>query len=382
MIDSLDPLRAHPAFRALADNLAEYVGIERDLIQFIEFISLCAGRMVMPINLDILSDNITVDLHVANRVLDLRSGHIARVDTHREFRALERSRFLIKQSQSGRDGSGDTPHPRPVSAILLRGNHRILHRDITEYTARLVQGDEALPSIWRVSDLASSLSPVPSTLRIQTSQTGRDLLEFGGSFAAHRPGRHGDTLAKLIDSLPDKPKLACSFRKDFQGNAAPELLMVFERVLCVLAVIRENLLKSTERPRHILREDYAAGRSLLVSLPLTPIDRQLSPNALNTAEQLHKRLRLPDVGIELPDLSVYGPKWFTRGNAMDWTDLSYNTVKKHLRQLEEEGLLRSTVAQNNREQGRQIHFQFVDNRAPPFAWKNPFEGLPQLAPPR
>jgi DNA-binding transcriptional ArsR family regulator len=88
------------------------------------------------------------------------------------------------------------------------------------------------------------------------------------------------------------------------------------------------------------------------------------------------------VGIELPDLSVYGPKWFTRGNAMDWTDLSYNTVKKHLRQLEEEGLLRSTVAQNNREQGRQIHFQFVDNRAPPFAWKNPFEGLPQLAPPR
>ena len=64
---------------------------------------------------------------------------------------------------------------------------------------------------------------------------------------------------------------------------------------------------------------------------------------------------------------------------MSWTGLSYNTVKKHLRQLEEEGLLRSTVAENNREQGRQIHFQFVDNRAPPFAWKNPFEGLPQLA---
>ncbi len=308
MSDSLAPLRTHPAFQVVADTLAAYVGIERDVVQFMEFISLCAGRMVMPINLDILSDNVTVDLHVANRLLDLRSCHIARVDTHREFRALERSKFLIEPPRPRQGDSDESLSQHPCSVVLLRGNHRILHRDITEYTARLLQSDEALPSIWRVSDLASSLPPVPSTLRIQTTQTGRDLRRFGSSFAVHRTDPSATTLAERIDSLPTRPDIKCHFRHRFQEHGPPELMMIVERVLCVLSVIRESLLNSSAKPREVLIEDYAAGRSLLTSLPLTPIDRQLSPNALITAEQLHKRLESPGVGIELPDLSQYGQR--------------------------------------------------------------------------
>jgi hypothetical protein len=37
------------------------------------------------------------------------------------------------------------------------------------------------------------------------------------------------------------------------------------------------------------------------------------------------------------------------------------------------------VAESNRERGRQIHYRFAAGHSPPFAWKNPFEPLPDLA---
>ena len=63
---------------------------------------------------------------------------------------------------------------------------------------------------------------------------------------------------------------------------------------------------------------------------------------------------------------------------MRWTEYGYNTVKKHLQELEDDGIVVSTVAENNRDHGRQIHFRFADGRVPPFRWKNPFENLPDL----
>ncbi len=48
MSPSLVPQRAHPVY-TLTDILARYVGVERDLVQFVEFLSLPAGRMVMPV---------------------------------------------------------------------------------------------------------------------------------------------------------------------------------------------------------------------------------------------------------------------------------------------------------------------------------------------
>jgi hypothetical protein len=74
-----------------------------------------------------------------------------------------------------------------------------------------------------------------------------------------------------------------------------------------------------------------------------------------------------------------GHSWFTRRDAARWTGLAYNTAKKHLQHPEEEGILRSIVAESNRERGRQIHYRFAEGHQPPFGWANPFGGLPDLA---
>lgn len=212
MSRSLAPLRAHPVF-VLADLLAEYVGVERDLVQFVELLSLAAGRMVAPVNLDIQTDNLTVDLHLANRILDLRHEHVARIDTHKGFRALERAEFFLLGKSTNDYSDAPADRPRPVAAVLVRGNHRLLHREVSEYTARLLGGDFTLPSLWRVTDLISSLPPVPSTLRVQTNQTGRGLDDFGHAFAGYRCCPEENELARLIESLPVQPVYPCAFRE-------------------------------------------------------------------------------------------------------------------------------------------------------------------------
>ena len=131
----LAPLRSHPVF-ALADRVARHVGMPRDLIQFTEFLSLAAGKMVVPLNLDVFSDQLLVDMYVANRILDILNEQVARGNTHKEFRTLERAKFC------------------DLAAVLIRGNHHFLYRDASEYTARLVGPDFRLPSLWRISDHA------------------------------------------------------------------------------------------------------------------------------------------------------------------------------------------------------------------------------------
>jgi hypothetical protein len=86
--DPLTPLRSHPAFPVM-DQLARHVGVARDLVMMLEFLSLAAGRMVMPVHLDLQTDQVDVDLNIANRIMDLRCAHVDRVDTYVEFRTLE-----------------------------------------------------------------------------------------------------------------------------------------------------------------------------------------------------------------------------------------------------------------------------------------------------
>lgn len=368
--DPLRPLKAHPVY-SIIDSLVAYMGVEKDLIQLAEFLSLGAGRMVMPINLDILTDYVAVDLYLANRILDLCHENVARVDTHRQFRALEQAEYL----------DGPDENLRPLAAILIRGNHRLLHREVSEYTARLLGADFNLPSLWRISDLLSSLPPVPSTLRLQATQANRNLDDFGSSFAGYRYLPAENDLARLIESLPIQPRYKCPFRPQYRGKTRPEMMLVFERFLAVFVSLRINIPGATDKRLEILPDDYRAVRALLTCLPLVPLDRELSPQALMTGEAIYEAAHRGHERIELPDLSQYGAQWFTRGDAMRWTDLGYNTLKKHLGELEGEGIVLSTLAQNNRERGRQIHFRFADGRAPPFEWKNPFEGLPELVAP-
>jgi hypothetical protein len=235
--------------------------------------------------------------------------------------------------------------------VLVRGNHRLLHRDVTEYTARVIGADSALPSLWRVGDVSSPLPPVPSTLRIQTTLTGRGLDDFGVAFSAHRESAIKRVLEDLLQRLPTQPLCNCAFRQEYRGAISPEFMLVTERLLSVMATLRILLANPESEVFEINYDDFRATRALLTTLPLTPIDRQVSPQALVTAENVHGRLQDAHEQLSLPDLSDQGHKWFTRRDAMRWTGLGYNTVKKHLGGLEGEGLMQTTVAENNRERG-------------------------------
>ena len=376
--DALTPLRIHPAF-GVADLLAAHTGLERDLIQLVEFLSLAAGRMVMPVNLDVQTDRVAVDLHVANRVLDLRHEHVARVDTHRAFRALERDGFRLHGSSVAPYVAGPPPSLRPVAAVLIRGFHRNLHREVSEYTSRVLGVEFTLPSLWRVSDRTADLPPVPTALRVQAGQVRRGLAWFGYAFAGHRQTMAGEILAALLEALPIQPDYPCAFRDRFVTATRPEPMLVFERMLVVIVTLRLHLPGVADRRREVKIDDYEALRALLTCLPLVPEDRDLSPQSLATANTVFEALERCG-GEELPGHSQEGSKWFTRQDAMQWTLLGYNTAKKHLQELEGEGILVSTREESNRERGRKIHFRFADGRKPPFRWRSPFEGLPDLSP--
>src|SRR5262245_38373901 len=279
----LDPLRAHPVFR-IADMLPQFLGVRRDLIQLTELLSLAAGRMVMPIHLDILSDSLAIDLHLANRILDLRHDHIARVDTHRQFRALERAEFYLEGPANNGYSEEPLDHLRQIAVILIRGNHRYLRREVTEYTAHMVIGDFSLPSIWTVTDQVGGLPPLLSTLRLQTFQASRGLDGFGSTFARYHGQQAEMVLAHLLEGLPYQPSYPCAFRDRYERTVRPDLMLVFERLLHVLVALRLGLPSGNNTPAEIRVEDYQAARALTQALPMTPVDRQLSPQALQFAE--------------------------------------------------------------------------------------------------
>src|SRR4051812_19849455 len=115
---ALEGERDHPVYQT-ASALEEYVGVKCDLIHLAIFLSAAAGNMVSPLPLDIYSNSLIADLMVAQRILDLLSGKYRRVDTHKQAREIERRGYAA------------------LAVLLIRGNHRTLLRDATEYTAGL-----------------------------------------------------------------------------------------------------------------------------------------------------------------------------------------------------------------------------------------------------
>ena len=358
--DGLSSLRNHPVF-GVAQLLAGHLGVERSLLYLIEFLSLAGGRMVAPINLEILTGDMTADLFTVNNMLELAHARIARVDTHKQFRGLERQQF------------------KGLAIILVRGTHPSMFRDFTECMARIPLGDSALPSLWRISNDPTPRPPVSTTLRLHTEQMSRSFRGFGRKYVVATTANESTELKNLIERLPVNPEYPCKFRAEFESDLCPDIGLILERVLLTVAAVRVRLPGSHDTSPEILRSDYVAARALLTNLPLTPADRQVSPSALKTAEAVYGQV-IKDVHyqLSLPDLSAEGNKWFNRNSVLDWLDLSYNSVKKHLEELEQEGILLSTVARSDRKRGVEIHYKFAPAAEPPFGWINPFEVLPEL----
>jgi hypothetical protein len=87
--DVLQGLRSHPVF-SIAESLARFTGIGRSLVPLTEYLSLCAGKKGIPVNIDLMTDQGAVDQLVADRLLSIDRDAVARVDTFRQFLAAER----------------------------------------------------------------------------------------------------------------------------------------------------------------------------------------------------------------------------------------------------------------------------------------------------
>ena len=343
--NALSDMQDHPLYRTAAE-LEKYLGLDCDLVHLIILMAVAGGCMVAPLPLVIYSNSLTADLMVAHRILDLLPGRTRRVDTHKQFRELERRGYA------------------GLAAILIRGTHRTLFRDATEYAAGLGVDTFRLPSLIRITDHPPSTPPVPHTLQVMAAQVERNLDDFAHAFATFKTGPGREALTDLLLSLPVEPDYPCAFRDRFKGSADSGSMLVFERVLLLVASIRISRPDSLDRRPLVEISDYRCARALLTKLPLFPIGTSVSPKALESAEVIFEALKLELYQRTLPDHSAEGSKWFRRTEAAAWTGLGYTAVKSHLAELEEEGLLRSTIDVSDRRQGREIHYRFHQSRAP------------------
>jgi hypothetical protein len=151
-----------------------------------------------------------------------------------------------------------------------------------------------------------------------------------------------------------------------------------DRLLLAVTVVRLCGCRGEEARQEITPADYHCLRQLLVALPVEVVGGTLSPQAIETATQIHKNVDAPGYQRELPGRSRQGNKWFTRRNAERWTGKSYNTVKDHIAEMQADGLVESSTEAGGGGKGVQLHYRFVGGRQPPFARKNPFEELPHL----
>jgi hypothetical protein len=356
---SINALKDHAVYE-VANILASYLGIERDWICLAEFLSLAAGRMAIPINLEVVSDQCAVELMIADRVCNIVPGKCSPIDTHKSFLAAEHVGFEDKY------------------VLVCRRDYPKLHQDIVSFMAKAPDTSDGAPSVWRIHETMISTRKNAPTLRLIAVSADRNLDQVARSFSSIAGEQvHRRLLNDLIETLCLRTDYRCSFRTEFSGSIAPANMVIVERLLQVFANIRRYQSEFRGASR-VTPHDYEAVRNFLVNLPLVPIDRVVSGLSIETATVVYEKVNESSYQLELPDRSKQGHRWFTRRNVADWANMGYTTAKKRLDELEGDGLIESTVKTLDREHGREIFYRFADGRAPPFDWSNPFTALPVL----
>ncbi|MBX9788927.1 MAG: hypothetical protein K2Y37_08415 [Pirellulales bacterium] len=359
LANGLESLRKHPVGR-FATALAGYLGAPRDLAHFTQFLSLASGRIGLPVNLEIRTDEAGCELIVADRILTLSPNRFAYVDTPGQLRRLEQAGFA------------------GLDVIVVRHRRGELFSDAASSTCRIVGNKAALPSTWRVAPAEGSLPNSPFTLRIITSQLDRKGAGAGLAMAIPTGRAEVLGLGMLLDRLPRRPRYPYRFVYKLPDSLAGDHAVVFERLLHVVAALRIARLDGQATTEAIMPIDYSAVRGLLMALPLVPVEVKVSAAALKTAEAIFDRVKEDQHHVALPDRSADGHKWFTRGHAVRYTPICYSAAKEHLDQLENEGILEADPPKKLRVHGRTIHFKFQPGMVPPFRWRNPFQVLPLL----
>lgn len=361
----------HPLVE-VADGLSRYLEIGVDVVSLLMFLSRAAGRLGLPFNLEVCSDDPGAEHQIADRLIHIVPENVRRTETIKQFRDLAETDFA------------DT------ELVVVRSRHDSLFHFACESTCRDVAAYSP-PAVWLISDARAASPPFGPTLSLLAKQIGRSLSGFGHHFSRLPPSdqnSHREQLRRWLLPLKCRRNVRCPFQQRIRAALRPSEMTLFNRLLLTVAALRIEVTHGHGRvvPDAQMQasvDDYRVARDLLLALPIPGQHSSLSPHAAATAELLYEEIvGNPEYQLTLPDHSGFGKKGFTRLVAQDVTGLSYNAVKEHLSQLEDEGVLESlTVSGHGRQarirrQGVQIYFRFDKSRSPPFGVSNPFSNLP------
>ena len=340
----------------IAQNLAAYLGHPCDLITLTEWLSLLGGWMAMPINLDIITPDLTADLMIADRVLQLADENVQRVNQLGEIHDLEAADFC------------DT------CAVLVRGGHRNLFRSATELTARTVSTDQDLPSIWRIDDQLPVRPGLGPTIRMLTANIERDFRGFAESYAMAPSSTSSHADALHMTAWPSRITIECPFRARLRCHIRPEEKLIVERLLALISAVRIHLNTGNFRPAGgrnlILARDQSPGRiirclrAVLVNLPVSGGRTRSSPRRrprrprCSTTESTTRATSVTCRMLTRGTTGGLRGTWPWSGPAR-----SYNTVKDHLAQMEAEGLVQGDHGPERQGEGQANPFPVPRRRA-------------------
>ena len=339
------------------------LGIPGDLITCALFFSWAAGLKRIPVGVIVISDQRELDLAIVDRLGQILPNSMATVDTYHQYISLEKEGF-------------------PEKAVLhARRPSRRLFEELSTYRSTTLDPCQSgSPSVWQISSSATETNPGSATLSLYSSSSGRQISQFVNDSITVSCSDQCNSIRGLMQMLiyckyPLRAEIMHLPQCLNDCGLRPDQTLIVDRFVQVFCHLRRILSDFSDTPRGCL-DDYLAVRALLQHLPLVPVDRNVSGSAIHMAEQIHAKVVLGTYQLALPDRSSEGHKWFTREDARKWTGVAYNTVKKRLQELEDDGQIVSSVSSDHRKQGTQLYYRFRDIHTPPNAWRNPFELLP------
>jgi hypothetical protein len=214
MVDQpIKALQDHAVYE-VANALASYLGFQKDWICLAEFLSLAAGRMAIPINLDVVSDQCAVERMIADRVCHIVPGKCIPIDSHRSLLAAERTGFDDKY------------------VLLCRRDYPKLHEDTVGVMAKAPDTVHGAPSVWRIHEKTTTASINAPTLRLIAVSADRQLDRVARSFSSiEGKQEHRMRLNELVETLCPRLNYPCSFRDEFSGSVSVTNMVTLERLL-------------------------------------------------------------------------------------------------------------------------------------------------------
>jgi hypothetical protein len=357
--------------RDIADLLGAYLGVGADVVSLLMFLSRAAGRLQVPFNLAIYSDDAGAECLIADRISNVVPEGVHRVETIRQIRDLSEVGF------------------EETELLRVRSLHDGLFRFACESACRDLSSATP-PSVWLITDERPEIASIGPTIQLMATQAERELSGFGQHFSlnpddVNQSARH--MLRQIVLSLNNRRHYSCPFVRELRASLKPFQMLIVNRLLATVAALRIELQhqradRVSESEMAVQLNDYAVTRDLLLSLPIPGEHSGLSPYAAETGAILFDRVSDPEHQLTIPDNSGFGNKAFTRRFAKDATGFSYGTMRDHLARLEAEGIIESLTVSGRqkhaivRGQGRQIYYRFVKNQVPPFGVNSPFVNLP------